>query len=286
MRRAVARERRRRCRGPAARRASPPVCGHTFAPRSTATVTRRRERQDVDHHDDVTALGEDLGADGSPLQRHGHARERTPEPAERAYPTVSASSSHRSSSTDFSASSRAAPRRGRGPARGRWPSRGHRRCTSRLAVAQPVELPLDLRQLLAGGAGRGGVRSRRRRPRAAAARRRQRRTAGGSGGRRRRSARYSSTPPGRSRSAPSPSSANCRSADPLEEVAVVRDDDQRARPAVEQVLERGQRVDVEVVGRLVEQQHVRLVHEQPQQLQPPPLAAGEVADRGPLARRR
>ena len=71
-------------------------------------------------------------------------------------------------------------------------------------------------------------------------------------------------------------------ADPLEEVAVVADHEQRARPAVEQVLQRGQRVDVQVVGRLVEQQHVRLVHQQPQQLQPPPLAAGQVADRRPL----
>ena len=63
----------------------------------------------------------------------------------------------------------------------------------------------------------------------------------------------------------------------LDEVAVVADDHQRARPAVEQVLERGQRVDVEVVGRLVEQQHVRLAHQQPHQLQPAALAAGEVA---------
>ncbi len=63
----------------------------------------------------------------------------------------------------------------------------------------------------------------------------------------------------------------------LDEVAVVADDDERARPAVEQVLERGERVDVEVVGRLVEQQHVRLVHQQPHELEPAPLAAREVA---------
>ena len=61
----------------------------------------------------------------------------------------------------------------------------------------------------------------------------------------------------------------------------MRDDEQRAGPAVEQVLQRGQRVGVEVVGRLVEEQHVRLVHEQPQQLQPAPLAAGQVAHRRP-----
>ena len=72
-------------------------------------------------------------------------------------------------------------------------------------------------------------------------------------------------------------------ADPLEEVAVVRDDDERAGPAVEEVLERGERLDVEVVGRLVEEEHVGLVHEQPGQLQPPALAAGQVADPGLLA---
>ena len=46
----------------------------------------------------------------------------------------------------------------------------------------------------------------------------------------------------------------------LEEVAVVGDDDEGARPAVEDVLERGQRLDVEVVGRLVEDEDVRLGH--------------------------
>ena len=67
-------------------------------------------------------------------------------------------------------------------------------------------------------------------------------------------------------------------ADPLEQVAVVRDDDERAGPAVEEVLERRERLDVEVVRRLVEEQHVRLVHEQPGQLQPAALTAGEVPD--------
>ena len=45
-------------------------------------------------------------------------------------------------------------------------------------------------------------------------------------------------------------------------------------------------VDVQVVRRLVEQQHVRLGHQQPRELQPPPLAAGELPDRRPLPRRR
>ena len=70
--------------------------------------------------------------------------------------------------------------------------------------------------------------------------------------------------------------------DPLEQVAVVGDDEQRAGPAVEHVLERGQGLDVEVVGGLVEDEHVGLGHEQPQQLQPPPLATRQVADAGLL----
>src|SRR5262249_14712565 len=68
--------------------------------------------------------------------------------------------------------------------------------------------------------------------------------------------------------------------DPLEEVAVVSDHDQRAWPRVEEVLQHGQRLDVQVVGRLVEDQHVRLVEHDPEQLQPAPLTAGQIADPG------
>ena len=69
--------------------------------------------------------------------------------------------------------------------------------------------------------------------------------------------------------------------DPLDQVPVVAGDHQRPRPRVEQVLQRGEGVGVQVVGRLVEEQHVRLARQQPEQLQPPPLPAGEVPDRGP-----
>jgi hypothetical protein len=65
---------------------------------------------------------------------------------------------------------------------------------------------------------------------------------------------------------------------PLEEVAVVRDHDERARPAVEEVLEDVEGLDVEVVGRLVEEQHVGLGQQQPQQLEAAPLATGQVAE--------
>ena len=68
--------------------------------------------------------------------------------------------------------------------------------------------------------------------------------------------------------------------DALEEVAVVGDDDEGAGPAVEEVLEHVEGLDVEVVGGLVEQQHVGLGEQQPQQLEPAPLATGQVAEPG------
>ncbi|EOD69495.1 30S ribosomal protein S5 [Amycolatopsis vancoresmycina DSM 44592] len=74
-----------------------------------------------------------------------------------------------------------------------------------------------------------------------------------------------------------------RVAHAFHQVAVVGHHHHRARPAVEEVLQLLERVDVQVVRRLVEQQHVRLGHQQPAQLQAPPLAAREVADRSPLA---
>ena len=68
----------------------------------------------------------------------------------------------------------------------------------------------------------------------------------------------------------------------LEEGPVVAHHDQGAGPVVEEVLEGPQRVEVEVVGRLVEQQHVGPLGQDEQQLQPAPLAAGQRADRRPL----
>jgi hypothetical protein len=53
----------------------------------------------------------------------------------------------------------------------------------------------------------------------------------------------------------------------------VGDDYQRAGPAVEIVLDHGEGVDVEVVCRLVEQQHIGFVEEQSQELESPSLAA-------------
>ena len=66
--------------------------------------------------------------------------------------------------------------------------------------------------------------------------------------------------------------------DAFEQISVVGDDDQGARPGVEQVLGRGQHVGVDVVGGLVEQQHVRLGEQREHQLQAASLPAGEFAD--------
>ena len=57
-------------------------------------------------------------------------------------------------------------------------------------------------------------------------------------------------------------------------------DDQRSRPAVEVVLDHRERVDVEVVRRLVEQQDVRFADQQPQELQAAPLPTGQFSDAG------
>ena len=65
----------------------------------------------------------------------------------------------------------------------------------------------------------------------------------------------------------------------LHEVAVVRDQKQRARPAVQQVLHRGQHVGVQVVARLVEDEHVRLVQQDEHERQPALLTARQVAYR-------
>ena len=66
----------------------------------------------------------------------------------------------------------------------------------------------------------------------------------------------------------------------VEEVAIVRDGDDRALVFLEEALEPGDRLGVEVVGRLVEQQQVRRLQQQPAQRHAAPLAAGERRDVG------
>ena len=64
-----------------------------------------------------------------------------------------------------------------------------------------------------------------------------------------------------------------------QQVAVVRDDDQRAVVVLQRLGQRLAHLDVEVVGRLVEQQQVGLLPHEQRQREPRLLAAGEAADR-------
>src|SRR5258708_1345672 len=66
--------------------------------------------------------------------------------------------------------------------------------------------------------------------------------------------------------------------DPVEEPAVVADDDDAAAELQERVLERAQRVDVEVVGRLVEEQQIAAALEELGEMDAVALTAREVLD--------
>src|ERR1700733_12232698 len=66
--------------------------------------------------------------------------------------------------------------------------------------------------------------------------------------------------------------------DAVEEEAVVADDDGAAGEIEQGLLERAQRVDVEVVGRLVEQEQVRAALQHFGEMHAVALAAGELAD--------
>ena len=72
--------------------------------------------------------------------------------------------------------------------------------------------------------------------------------------------------------------------DVVEEVAVVGDRDDGARVLLEEALEPLDRLGVEVVRRLVEEQQVRVLEEQPAQRDAPLLAAGEGRDVGVVGR--
>ena len=65
---------------------------------------------------------------------------------------------------------------------------------------------------------------------------------------------------------------------PVEEPAIVRDDDGAAGERDQRLLERAKRVDVQVVGRLVEQEHVAARAEQLGEVQPVALTPGQVFD--------
>ena len=66
--------------------------------------------------------------------------------------------------------------------------------------------------------------------------------------------------------------------DPVEEPAIVGDDHRAAGEREQRLLERAERVDVEVVGRLVEQQQVPAATQQLRQMEPVALAARQLGD--------
>src|SRR5262249_36284287 len=66
--------------------------------------------------------------------------------------------------------------------------------------------------------------------------------------------------------------------DRIQERAVVRDQQDSARERLERQLQRLPAFEVEVVGRLVEQQEVRAGGDDQREREPPPLAAGELDD--------
>ena len=66
----------------------------------------------------------------------------------------------------------------------------------------------------------------------------------------------------------------------VEEVAIVRHRDDRPRVLVQVVLEPGDALGVEVVGRLVEQQHVGALEQDPAERHAAPLAARQLGDVG------
>ena len=66
--------------------------------------------------------------------------------------------------------------------------------------------------------------------------------------------------------------------DLVQEVAVVRDNEDRALEVGERVLDRLARRDIEVIRRLVEDQEVRLRDDELRELEPVALAAREIAD--------
>ena len=67
--------------------------------------------------------------------------------------------------------------------------------------------------------------------------------------------------------------------DALQQVPVVGDHNQRARPSIEQVFHHGEHIGVQIVAGLVHDEHVRLVKQNQQQLHAALLTTGEIADR-------
>ena len=86
-------------------------------------------------------------------------------------------------------------------------------------------------------------------------------------------------PPTYSPTRPPPSSTSVLGDDVVEERAVVAHDEQRSGELEQQLLEQVERLDVEIVRRLVEHEQVERSREQPREQQPVSLAARQRAHR-------
>ena len=68
----------------------------------------------------------------------------------------------------------------------------------------------------------------------------------------------------------------------VHELAIVGDEQQRSPVAAQPSLEPDDRIEIQVIRRLVEQQQIRATHERPGEMQAHAPAAGERCERGPL----
>ncbi len=89
----------------------------------------------------------------------------------------------------------------------------------------------------------------------------------------------------RMRKAPAIGQLNDPRGDHIEEVAVVRDEDDGARKLVQKLLQPQNRLGIQVVGRLVQQQQIRLRRQGAAKSHAPLFAAGERPDQGVQRRR-
>ena len=70
--------------------------------------------------------------------------------------------------------------------------------------------------------------------------------------------------------------------DPIQKPAIVTDDDNAAGEGQHGFFQGPERIDVQIVGRLVEEQHVAARPQQLRQMHPVPLAPGQFADQALL----
>ena len=215
----------------ASRRAySPPVCGHTLAPRSTATVTEVENDRTSTTTTTSLRLGEGRAPTGPHSSATGMRAERSAAGAGRAGDHASADlrQLQPAAASSTLALLRSARRCASSSSTRSWSvaAAAMSSCSRASPVAQPLQLPVQPGQLLAGRPTSAARLRGRPRPRLAPRLRQHR-------GERPRPAQREVLLDAAGQVA-QPAVAEQRDrrvADPLQEVAVVRDDEQRARPS-------------------------------------------------------